>query len=69
VGVRGHILSCQAGNVTASRDLNVGKTYPILKTPRWSDWMHGPVPGRGGRQAGQIGGEILPAHDYHNEGK
>jgi hypothetical protein len=29
--------------------------------------MLGPILGRGGRQAGQTSGEILPAHIYHNE--
>jgi hypothetical protein len=37
------------------------------EAPRWSDWMSGPVPGQGGMQARQIGGEILLAHVYHNE--
>jgi hypothetical protein len=43
------------------------KIYPILETPGWSDWMSGPVPGQGGRRAGQTGGEILPANIYYNE--
>jgi hypothetical protein len=31
--------------------------------------MPGPAPGRGGRRNGYTGGEILPAHIYHNEEK
>jgi hypothetical protein len=31
--------------------------------------MPGPILGQGGRRNGQTGGEILPAHVYHNEGK
>jgi hypothetical protein len=69
VGACGHVQLCQEVNVTTSRDPSIGKAYPILKAPRWSDWMPKPVPGRGGRQVGQIGGEILSVHDYRNEGK
>jgi hypothetical protein len=50
-----------------SKTLARGKIYAILEGPGWSDWMPGPIPGRGGRRAGQTGGEILPAHVYHNE--
>jgi hypothetical protein len=50
-----------------SETLARGKIYAILEGPGWSDWMPGPIPGRGGRRAGQTGGEILPAHVYHNE--
>jgi hypothetical protein len=42
VSACGHILSCQVVNVAASRDPGVGKAYPILKTPRWNDWMPDP---------------------------
>jgi hypothetical protein len=66
VGACGHVLSCQAVNAAASRDPGVGKAYPILKTPEWSDGMSGLVSGRGGRRAERTGGEILPAHDYRN---
>jgi hypothetical protein len=41
--------------------------YLILEAPEWSDWMPWPILGQGGRCAGQIGGEILPAHIYCNE--
>jgi hypothetical protein len=34
-----------------------------------SDWMLEPISGLGERWKGLTGGEILPAHDYHNEGK
>jgi hypothetical protein len=44
-----------------------GKIYVILEAPGWSDWMPGPVPGRGGRWVRQTGSKILPAHVYHNE--
>jgi hypothetical protein len=48
---------------TLTRD----KIYVILEAPRWSDWMPGPIPRRGGRQARQTGSKILPAHAYRNE--
>jgi hypothetical protein len=66
MGACGHVLSRQVVNVVA-----VGKAYPILKAPPpgWSDCIAGPIPGQGGRQAGQTGSEILPTHDYCNEGK
>jgi hypothetical protein len=44
-----------------------GKTYTILEALGWSDWMPDPILGQGGRQTGQTGGKILPAHIYHNE--
>jgi hypothetical protein len=37
----------------------LGKIYLILEAFGWSGWMHGSVPGRGGRRARQTGGEIL----------
>jgi hypothetical protein len=64
VGSCGHVLSCQAINVVVSRDPDAASAYPVLKDPRWDDWMPRPVSGRGGRQNGQTSGEILPAHDY-----
>jgi hypothetical protein len=65
----GHVLSCEAVNVATSHVPDIGKAYPILKALGWNDWMPESVPGQGGMQAGQIIGEILPTHDYHNEGK
>jgi hypothetical protein len=56
-------------NITASQDPGLGKAYPVLKAPEQSDCMPGLILGQGVRQNGLIGGEILPAHDYCNEGK
>jgi hypothetical protein len=66
-GACGHVLSCQVVKVAASRDSMLGKNYPILEAPGWSDWMSGPVPDWRGRWIGQTGDEILPTHIYHNE--
>jgi hypothetical protein len=41
--------------------------YVILEAPGLRDWMLGLVPGQGGRRVRQTGGEVLPAHAYHNE--
>jgi hypothetical protein len=49
--------------------LMLDKTYPILETLGWTDWMLRLIPDRGGRQARQTGGEIIPAHIYRNENK
>jgi hypothetical protein len=69
VGSCGHVSLHRAINVAASRDPGAGRAYPLLKAPGRGDWMLGPIPGRGGRRNGQTGGEIMPAHVYHNEGK
>jgi hypothetical protein len=45
----------------------LGKIYVILEAPGWSDWMPGPILGRGGRRVAQTSGEILHAHIYRNE--
>jgi hypothetical protein len=45
------------------------KTYLILETLRWSDWMPRPIPGQGGQLDEKTGDEILPAHIYLNEEK
>jgi hypothetical protein len=45
------------------------KIYLILEASGWSDWGPGPIPGQGGSRVRQTGGEILPAHVYHNEDK
>jgi hypothetical protein len=58
----GYALSCQTLNAAASQDPIIDKAYPMLKAP-------GLVLGRGGRWNGLIGGEILHACDYRNEGK
>jgi hypothetical protein len=65
----GHVLSCQALNVTASQGPAVGRAYPVSIDPGQRDWMFEPVSGRGEGWNGLTGGKILPAHDYHNEGK
>jgi hypothetical protein len=51
-GACGHVLSYQVVKVTASRDSMLGKNYPILEAPGWSDWMFGPVPSWRGRWIG-----------------
>jgi hypothetical protein len=61
-GACGHVLSCQANAIPS-----LGKIYSILEALGWSDWMPGPIPGRGGRRTRQTGGKILPAHGYRNE--
>jgi hypothetical protein len=50
-----------------SKTLAPSKLYAILEAPGWSDWMLGPLSGRGGRWVGQMGGEIWPVHVYRNE--
>jgi hypothetical protein len=47
--------------------LTLGKIYSTLEALEWSDSMHGPVSGRGGRWAGQTGSEILPTHIYRDK--
>jgi hypothetical protein len=69
VGSCSHVLSRQTINDVTSRDPSTDRAYSLLKAPGQGNWMPEPVPGRGGRQNGQTGGEILPAHVYHNEGK
>jgi hypothetical protein len=39
----GHVLSCQAINATASRDLGTGRAYPVLKALGQGNWMPGPI--------------------------
>jgi hypothetical protein len=56
-------------NIAASQDPSPSKAYLVLKAPKQSDCMPGLIPGRGVKQNGLTGGEILPAHDYCNEGK
>jgi hypothetical protein len=68
VGACGHVLSCHAVNTTVSQDPDVGKAYHTLKALGWSNWMPGPILGREGWRTRQTGGEILPTHDYRNEG-
>jgi hypothetical protein len=41
----------------------------ILEASGWSNWILGPVLGRGGSQAGQTGGGILLVHVYRKERK
>jgi hypothetical protein len=69
MGSCGQVLSCQETNVAISWGSGAGGAYLVVKTPRWGNWMLGPIPGQGGRWNGQIGGEILPIHVYHNEEK
>jgi hypothetical protein len=69
VGSCGHVPSCQAINVITSQDPGTGSSYLLMKAPRRVDWTPRPISGRGGRQNGQTGGEIIPAHIYHREKK
>jgi hypothetical protein len=69
VSSSGHVLSHQAINDEASQDLGIGRAYLILKALEQIDWMPGPISSRGGRQNGETGGAILPAHDYRKRGK
>jgi hypothetical protein len=69
VGSCDHFSSRQAINIAASQDPDADRAYPLLKAPKWGDWLPRPVPGRWGRWNGQIGGEILPAHVYRNKEK
>jgi hypothetical protein len=62
VGAFSHDLSRQALNATASRDPDTGKACPVLKFP-------GLLLSWGGRWNGMTASEILPPHDYRNEGK
>jgi hypothetical protein len=62
MGYCGHISSRQAMNDVASQDPGADRAYPILKALEWSEWTPGPIPGQGGKQAGQTAGEILPTH-------
>jgi hypothetical protein len=64
VSSSGHVLSHQAINDEASQDPGIGRAYLILKALEQIDWMPGPISSRGGRQNGETGGAILPAHDY-----
>jgi hypothetical protein len=57
VGSCGHVPSCQALNVVASRGSGVGNSYPLPKAPGCPS----PALGLGGRRDGQTGGEILSA--------
>jgi hypothetical protein len=41
VGAYGHVLSCQALNVIASRGASSDGAYPVLKTPGHSYQEHG----------------------------
>jgi hypothetical protein len=45
------------------------KFYLILEPSGWSNWMPGPISGRGGRWTEKTGGGILPAHIYRKERK
>jgi hypothetical protein len=69
MGSCGHILSRQAINAAASRDPGTDRAYLLLKALGQGNLMAGPVLGQGGRQNGQTGGEVLPAHIYHTEEK
>jgi hypothetical protein len=69
MGSCGYVLLCHALNVTTSRGPNVGRAYPGAKSPEQSNWMPRSVLGQGARWNGLTSGEILLAHDYHNEGK
>jgi hypothetical protein len=62
----GHVLSCWAINVAASRDPGADRAYPWLKAPRRGDWILEPVPGWGRRRDGQT---CVDCYVYHNEGK
>jgi hypothetical protein len=69
MGACGHVLSRQALNDAPPRGSGTGRAYPVLKGPRQSDWIPGPIPGQGGRRNGLTGSEIMSAHDYHHEEK
>jgi hypothetical protein len=68
VGTCGHVLSCQALNVIASRGSGSGDAYPVLKAPGRGCREPGYILSCGMRRTRLTGGKILSAHGFLDKG-